>query len=48
MKGREGPFWPAEDGAFVVAALRLGHNVTRPPSVSVGKHPQKEANLSAR
>lgn len=47
MEDGEGCVWPAEDGMLTVVALRLGHDVTSPPPVNAGKHPQKEANLPA-
>lgn len=47
MEAGEGRVWPAEDGMLIVVALSLGHDVTGPPPVNAGKHPQKEANLPA-
>lgn len=47
MEDGQGHFWPAEDWVFIVAALRLGHDVTSPPSANAGKDPQKQASLPA-
>lgn len=45
--GWRGPFDQLRMGFFMVVVLKLEHNVTRPPSVYVGKPPQKEASLPA-